>query len=266
MVTRQVGGRPHRRCPRGPLLPLRGAFDNHHSVRHLQPGRPADLPYVAFSAICWSDTTSERVEPRMDFGNSTDLDGGRLERLFARHAWPYRHEELSVRVRYSRGADFSGTCYYADSRIYVNLGRHTRFPYLLGTHIARSTSNSRYWWRETYRLVVADAYQLLLFVFLHEFYHYLVKRAGRNPLRKEAMCDRFAARVLVDAHDVPVVDRRGRPAPRANWDFQDLDRFVEAAPRDATAPAAAAAGRPRPIPVRIYGIRTGTRRHRPGSH
>ena len=48
------------------------------------------------------------------------------------------------------------------------------------------------------------------------------------------MCDRFAARVLTDRYGCPVIDRRGRPVDRAAWDFQDLDRFVAAAPRDQT--------------------------------
>ncbi len=200
----------------------------------------------------------------MDFGNSTELDGGRMERMFVRHAWPYEHGRLKVRVRYSRGADFSGTCFYSDHCIYVNLGRHTRFPYSLGTHIARAESNARRWWRETYRLVVPDGYQLVLFVFLHEFYHYLVKQAGRNPRRKEGMCDRFAARVLVDAYGVRVMDGRGRPARRADWDFQDLDGFVAGAPkRDAERLVLPEPGACE-IPVRIRGVRTGSRRPRGG--
>jgi hypothetical protein len=48
-----------------------------------------------------------RVEPWMDFANTTDLDSARLERLYTRHTWPYRHDRLTVRVRYSRGAAFS---------------------------------------------------------------------------------------------------------------------------------------------------------------
>lgn len=197
----------------------------------------------------------------MDFRNTTDLDSERLARLFVRHTWPYRHDRLTVRVRYSRGADFSGTCYYADARIFVNLGRHNRYPYRLATHIARSQSDRTHWWRETYRLLVPDAYQLALFVYLHELYHYLVKRAGRNPRRKEAMCDRFATRALVGLGAGPVLDARGRPVARADWDFQDLDAFVAAAPRVCTLwdlPARA----PRPIPVVIHGVRTGTRRKR----
>ena len=132
----------------------------------------------------------------MDFANSTNLDSARLERLCVRHTWPYRHDKLTVRVRYSRGADFSGTCYYSHARLFINLGRRNKYPYLLGTNIARSRSNRTHWWRETYRLTIADAYQLALFVFLHELYHYLVKAAGRCPRRKEAMCDRFATRVI----------------------------------------------------------------------
>jgi len=196
----------------------------------------------------------------MDFANSTDLDGARLQRLFVRHTWPYRHDKLAVRVRYSRGADFSGTCFYAHARIFVNLGRQNAYPYLLGTQVARSQSNRTHWWRETYRLVVADAYQLALFVFLHEFYHYLVKATGRNPRQKEGMCDRFATRALVDDYGVRVLDARGRPLRRERWDFQDLHAFVAAAPK---VPVQGLLFEPpiaRPIPVRILGVRTGTRR------
>ena len=193
----------------------------------------------------------------MDFGNSTDLDGARLERRFERHVWPYRHDRLRVRVRYSRGAPFSGTCYYADECIYVNLGRDNAYPYRVGTHIARSQSNRTHWWRETYELVLADGYELALFVFLHEFYHYLVKAAGRNPRRKEAKCDRFACRVLVDHYGAAILDARGRPVPQENWDFQDVYAFVAAAPQvkaglQLTLPPAPL----REIPVAIYGMRT----------
>ena len=176
-----------------------------------------------------------------------------------------------MRVRYSRGADFSGTCYYANHRLFVNLGRHVRFPYRLGTHVAKSQSSRTHWWREVYRLEVADAYQLALFVYLHELYHHLVKAAQRNPRRKEAMCDRFAVRCLVEHYGCRVVDRQGRAIPRARWDFQDVDGFVALAPRvpeedGATplrAPTLIRAATPRPpraIPVTILGVRTGTRR------
>lgn len=167
----------------------------------------------------------------MDVRNSTQLDSDRLERMFraAVDGWP--HDGLRVFVRYSRGAEFSGTCYYASDRIFVNLGRQNRYPYPLHTHIARPQSNRTHWWRELYTLHVADAAQLVLFVFLHEFYHRLVKRAGRNVRQKEARCDRFAARVLVDCYGVEIRDGDGNPVPRMEWDFQDLDGFVAAAAR-----------------------------------
>ncbi len=196
----------------------------------------------------------------MDFANATELDGARLEQMFLRHTWPYRHDGLTVRVRHSRSTAFSGTCYYRDARLFVNLGRRNRYPYLLGTHLARAQSNRTHWWRETYRLVVTDAYQLALFVYLHELYHYLVKAAGRNPRRKEAMCDRFAAGALVDHCGVRVLDADRRPVPRADWDFQDLHGFVAAAPRSRTLLDLLPAPPPRAIPVRILGVRTGTRR------
>jgi len=196
----------------------------------------------------------------MDFTNSTDLDSVRLQRLFVRHAGPYRHDKLAVRVRYSRGADFSGTCFYAHARIYVNLGRENAYPYLLGTQVAKSQSNRTHWWRETYRLVVGDAYQLALFVFLHEFYHYLVKQSGRSPRRKEALCDRFAARVLVDDYGARLLDSRGRPVARSRWDFQDVHALVAAAPRVGRQGELFAGFQPRAIPVTIRGAQTGTRR------
>jgi predicted nucleotidyltransferase len=196
----------------------------------------------------------------MDFANSTDLDSPRLERLLVSHTWPYRHERLAVRVRHSRGAEFSGTCLYGSRRIYVNLGRQNVYPYLLGTHIARSRSNRTHWWRETYRVWVDDAYQLALFVYLHELYHYLVKAAGRNPRRKEAMCDRFAARALVDYCGASVLDSHRRPVARQRWDFQDLYTFVAAAPKVGVQGELLASTGSREIPVTVHGVRTGTRR------
>lgn len=186
----------------------------------------------------------------MDFRNSTELDSRRLEAMFVRHAAPFAHDGLTVRVRYSRGADFSGTCFYRDGRIFINLGRHLRYPYMLGTHLAKAQSDHACWWREVLRLTVADAYQLALFIFLHELFHYLVKAAGRCPRRKEAMCDRFAAAVLVDEYHCRVHDTQGRDVPRSAWHFQDLMAFVARAPRHAEPRGRAACS---PIPVRIVG-------------
>jgi len=184
----------------------------------------------------------------MDLHNSTSLDTERLHNMFVRHTLPYRHDKLKVRVRYSRGAEFSGTCYYGHAQIMVNLGRDNRYPYTLGTSIAKARSNRTHWWRQTYPVTVADAYQLALFVYLHELYHYLVKAAKRSPRRKEAMSDRFATRVLVDYYGCRVCDTSGRPVARETWDFKDLDAFITAAPRQT--PAAPPRTRPRPKPAR----------------
>ena len=45
---------------------------------------------------------------------------------------------------------------------------------------------------------------------------------------------RASFQLLADRYGCPVIDRRGRPVDRSAWDFQDLERFVAAAPRDAT--------------------------------
>lgn len=181
----------------------------------------------------------------MQFRNSTALNTDGLYEQLLRHTHPYRHDDLRVSVRYSRGADFSGSCYYVGSRIFVNIGRHVTYPYVMATHVAKATSNSTHWWREQLTVTLAEAPQLVLFIYLHELFHYLVKVSGRNPRRKEAMCDRFAARVLVDQYGCRIQRRSGGAAPREMWDFKDLDAFVATAPKQ-TRPA------PRPIPVRVH--------------
>ena len=183
----------------------------------------------------------------MEFRNTTHLDSRQLETMFLRSIEGWPHDGLMVFVRYSRGAEFSGTCYYASDRIFVNLGRSNRYPYRIGTHIARPQSNRTHWWRESYSVEAASDGELVLFVFLHEFYHRLVKRARRNVRQKEARCDRFAARVLVDWCGAVVRDSNGSPVDREAWDFQDLDGFVSAARGSAKKAARRpAARRPQP--------------------
>ncbi len=197
-------------------------------------GTPASYPYSRFHSAPWIGDEKPRIgSPRatdgMQLTNRTCLDTDRMLAMMraALDGWPQRG--LRVFVRYSRGADFSGTCYYKQSMIYVNLGRHLRYPYLLGTSVARSRSNARYWWKPVYSLELSDGYGVVMFVFLHEVYHWLVHRARRNPRQKESMCDRFASRMLVDRFGATMLDDRGRPVPRHAWDIQDVESFVAAA-------------------------------------
>ena len=169
--------------------------------------------------------------------NTTSLETSGLLALFCRHTSEFDHEGLRVFVRHSRTAPFSGLCYYREGRILLNIGRAVVYPYRVTTCIARAESDSRSWWRELYTVDVIDAERLALFVFLHEFYHWLVFRARRNPRQKESRCDRFAVRALVDHYGAAVRDRHGRVVERDTWDFQDLDGFVWRARRVARAPA-----------------------------
>ncbi len=178
----------------------------------------------------------------IDFGNSTQMSSDRLLALFLEGLRGWSVGRITVRVRYSRGADFSGTCFYADKRVFINIGRHVKYPYRMDTNIARAKTRGRIWRRPLYSIEIKDDYQLALFVFLHELYHLLVKRAGRNTRQKEAMCDRFAARHLVDRFHAPIRRDTGTRALRGEWDFQDLDRFVAAA-RDHSLPPLRAARR-----------------------
>lgn len=162
----------------------------------------------------------------MNFSNSTALDSQLLLDLFERWSAPFDHKGLTVRVAYTRSAPFSGMCRYRDARIHINLGRSLAYPYPLLTHVARARSAGRRWWREAYVLPIESPVQLALFIYLHELYHHLVYSAGRCPRRKEAMCDRFAARVLCDAFGLVVRDAAGETVPRSAWDFQDLEGFV----------------------------------------
>jgi hypothetical protein len=170
----------------------------------------------------------------MSLTNTTSLSTGRLSAMILPHMQGWKCDRLTVRVRWSRGAEFSGTCNYARRAISVNLGRDNRYPYVMDTHAARPCSNRTHWWRPSCRIVLADAYQLVLFVFLHELYHWLIRQARRNTRQKEGRCDRFAARVLVNEYGCPMLDYRGRPVPREEWDFQDLYPFVESARRKGT--------------------------------
>lgn len=176
----------------------------------------------------------------MEIINHTELSTRRIETMFNRATAGWASTRLKVVVRYSRGAKYSGTFASHPSRIYVNIGRNNKYPMKIETSIAKAVSFRNSWWKPTYYIKVENAYQLALFVFLHEFYHYLVFRARRNPRRKEAMCDRFAIRYLVDHCKLKVFDSSRQPVHRSKWLFQDLDNFVatsrtiDAATRSAT--------------------------------
>jgi hypothetical protein len=166
---------------------------------------------------------------RIDFYNSTALTSAKLIALMSEAIADWAVGKVTVKVRYSRGADFSGTCVYADRRILINLGRHLRYPYRMGTHLARTRTAGRHWIKPVYTVELASGYEVVLFVFMHELYHLLVKRAGRNVRQKESMCDRFAARYVVDRFGATVRSEAGDAIPREQWIFQDLDGFVLAA-------------------------------------
>lgn len=165
----------------------------------------------------------------LDFGNSTTLSTEKLEGMCRAALAGWSVGEITARVRYSRGADFSGTCIYVDRLIYVNIGRHVRYPYDMQTNLARVQTHAGGWRRELYTITLRDAYEMAMFIFLHELYHLLVYRSGRNTRQKESMCDRFAARYLVDRAGCRVTHKDGRSVPREDWDFQDLNGFVSGA-------------------------------------
>lgn len=189
----------------------------------------------------------------IDFYNSTALDDAKLLAMFEGGLSGWAVGTIALRVRYTRSTDFSGTCFYANRRIHVNIGRSVRYPYRIKTHLARTRTIGRRWFKPVYTLELADAYELALFIFMHELYHLLVKKARRNTRQKESMCDRFAARHLVERFGRPVRDADGHRVAREAWDFQDLDGFVGEArdrrvrrilPATASGQPAAATGTP----------------------
>lgn len=165
----------------------------------------------------------------IEFHNSTLLVTPRLLALCREGTQGWAVGTIKVYVRYSRGSDFSGSCYYADRRIFVNLGRHLVYPYWMETHLARAKATGKFWYKPSCAVELRNGYHLVMFVFMHELYHLLVKRARRNTRQKESMCDRFAARFVVDRFGVAVRGPDGRAMPRDCWDFQDLEGFVAAA-------------------------------------
>lgn len=166
---------------------------------------------------------------RIVFHNSTDLPNERLLALCQEGIHGWATGTITLRVRYSRSTPFSGTCYYADRRIFVNLGRQLTYPYRMATHLARAKTRGRTWSKPLYTVDLRDGCDVVIFIFMHELFHLLVKRAGRNTRQKESMCDRFAARFLVDRLGSTVRTPAGKLVPREEWDFQDLHRFVAAA-------------------------------------
>ncbi|MEE8170290.1 MAG: hypothetical protein V3T70_07060 [Phycisphaerae bacterium] len=163
--------------------------------------------------------------------NATHLDTDRLEAILRCYAAPWKTDGLHVRIGYTRTTPYSGTCCYAAKRIRVNIGRANDYPLPIATHIARPRSSRRSWWRQSYIVEARDAYELTLLIFLHELYHWLVRKARRNTRQKEGRCDRFAVRALVDHFGAVVRDSKGRAVPRDAWDFQDLEGFVQRARR-----------------------------------
>ncbi len=190
---------------------------------------------------------SERLA-RIRLRNSTAIPTDRLLAVCHEITSGWAIGSIDVFFRYSRGAEFSGTCYYTSGKIHVNLGRQLVYPYRMGTNLGRAKTVGRRWYRPMYTIELRDGFEVVLFVFLHELYHLLVKRARRNTRQKEGMCDRFAARYLMDRYGATVRDPKGRPVLREEWDFQDLDGFVAAARdrrvrrRNAIEPRPASAG------------------------
>lgn len=163
---------------------------------------------------------------RLEINNATQLSTVRLTGLIEEAIYGWAVGNVRVFIRYSRGADFSGSCYYGTQRIFINVGRHVKYPYRMGTHVARAVSTRRYWYKHIYSIELRDGVELAMFVFMHELYHLLVKRARRNTRQKESMCDRFATRYAVQQFGAVVRDEKLNPVPGEEWDFQDLERFV----------------------------------------
>lgn len=171
---------------------------------------------------------------RIDFSNSTALRTDLLAEIIRQGTQGWAIGHVTTRARYSRGADFSGACHYADQKILINIGRHVHYPYRMNTHIARTQTVGRRWFRPLYSIELNSAYELVTFVFMHELYHLLIKRAGRNVRQKEGRCDRFATLFMVSRFATRVLSEKGVPMDRSAWDFQDVEAFVSAA-RDGTA-------------------------------
>ncbi len=175
---------------------------------------------------------------RMEITNNTTLSTSKLETMFQAATARWTAHRLKVAVRYSRGAVYSGTFASNPVRIYVNIDRKNHYPLKIETSIARARTTTYTWYKPMYSIYPANAYQLALLVFLHEFYHYLIHRARRNNRQKESMCDRFAVSHLVDGYHLKVYDSRGRSIDRSQWCFQDLEGFVSTRTKPAKRSAA----------------------------
>lgn len=170
----------------------------------------------------------------MEIVNKTELDSKKIVSMILKATNSWQTPRLKVTIRYSRGAKYSGTYIANPPRIYVNIAKNNRYPMKLETSIAKAQTIGRYWWKPIYHIRLENPYQLVLFVFMHEFYHYLIHRARKNSHRKEAMCDRFAIKYLVENYKLKVYDSKNTPVEKEKWLFQDLEGFVRNARTDNT--------------------------------
>ena len=167
----------------------------------------------------------------LEICNTTGLNTKWLGEAFGGYLARWGRWRLRVLVRASRGADYSGSCRYDLSRFTINIRPTLAYPYRMGTHLARTRTHGRAWIKPVVYVEIADGHWLALFIFLHELYHWLVYKAGRNRRQKESMADRVAARALVDDFGSRVVTADGEAVDRGTWDFQDVEGFVAAARR-----------------------------------
>ena len=124
----------------------------------------------------------------MEVINSTDIDSGLL------HGYVRDHDTCSLRVhirdvRKGARTPYSGVCYYKEHRIRVSINSRNRYPVRVRTGSPFDRRSWRYYDMDS-------SEELMSFVFLHEFSHYLDYRNGIPVRCKQTKADNYALKVM----------------------------------------------------------------------
>ena len=141
----------------------------------------------------------------MDFKNTTTLDSNLLRETgeSAVAGWPT--DPLVVRVRWSRGAEFSGTCVYATHRLYINLGRHLQYPYRMETHCARGRKAWGRYYKPRSFLELCDEHGLYVVDEANVESHALMQTLSKDPRFEHAILDRILRMVRRDRNHPSII-------------------------------------------------------------
>ncbi len=124
----------------------------------------------------------------MKIVNDTGIDAGKLNEFVKEHDT----SNLLVLIKHTRKSSkipYGGVCYYRDNRIRISINPKNRYPIKIRVGSPFDKNSWNYY-------PMKSANDLINFVFLHEFSHYLDYRNGIPVRCKQTKADKFALRKM----------------------------------------------------------------------